>query len=192
MDKELLNIIGLSTEELQAKVVQSIADQVIHARFVDEDGEEVLRSSDFKNEVDKLVSNRINLAVANIAARELLPRVDTYIEELTLQETNKWGEKTGRKITLIEYLVERANNYMKEEVNSDGKSKSECSDSYSWRSSKQPRVLWMIHRFFDIHIEAAMKNSLAMVTSALGQSLESVVKDKLKEVQEKIKLVVKM
>jgi len=111
------------------------------------------------------------------------------IENLTLQETNKWGEKTGTPVTFIEYLVKRADAYLIEPVNYDGKSKEEVG-GYSF-SGAQSRITHMVHKHLHYSIETAMKNALSQVNAALSGGIQATVKTKIDEIVSSIKINMK-
>src|SRR5690606_18153600 len=132
------------------------------------------RESDFKRSLDSLVKERIDAKINELAERFILPDVATYIENLTLQETNKWGEKTGEPLTFIEYLTKRAEAYMQEQVNYEGKSKEEAG-SYSWHG-KQTRIAYLIHQHLHHSIERAMKDAMKIATSQIAQGIQETAR----------------
>lgn len=93
-----LDAIGITAEELQERVVDRIAERALG-------DDDFSPGSPLKRQIDKEIQERIDLAVTEIADKHILPNVSEYIETLTLQETNKWGEKKGEPITFVEYLV---------------------------------------------------------------------------------------
>jgi len=179
----ILEAIGLTSEELQTRVVDRIAKSLMTSAVTDTDdeGEEFtyVGETQFAKTMRKLVKERIDAKVAEIAERTVLPGVGELIENYTLQATNVWGEKTGQSLTFIEYLTQRADAYLREEVDSDGHSKEEARGS--WYGGKQKRIAFMIHKHLHYHISQAMTNALRNVTSSIAASLEETVKIKLAE-----------
>jgi hypothetical protein len=179
--------LGITQEELVNRVVDRIADLFLLTKVAGEDGEEWDDDSSFAKNVKREVQTRVDQAVNALADKHVLPNVTQYIESLTLQETTKWGEKRGKPLTFIEYLVLRAETYMNELVDCDGKNESEARDSYSW-SGKQSRLTHAIHQHLHISIETAMKQVLADANSQLVKGIQETVKAKLQEVAAKLKV----
>jgi len=171
-----LEVLGLNQEELQERVVEHVCDRVLKDVSTDEDDEEYKSASPWREALDKLVTDRINAKVDEMAAREVVPAVGEIIENLVLQSTTAWGERRGEPVTFIEYLIQRAEAYLKEEVTGDGKKP----DSYS--QSKQKRISWMIDQHLHYSIEKAMKQALAEANSNIVAGLEETVKMKLAEI----------
>jgi hypothetical protein len=107
------------------------------------------------------------------------------LEALTLQETNRWGEKVGKPVTFIEYLVHRAHAYITEEVDHYGKSKAESNDHY-WRGS-QTRITHLIHQHLQYNIQTAMERVLKDANSQIATGIAEAVKIQLQQLLEKIK-----
>lgn len=183
-----LESLGITKEELQTRVIEQMCNKLLMGIATDEDGEYKVSSS-FNNQLQKLIVDHVNAAVSGYAEKFVLPNVSSYIENLTLQETNKWGEKTGRKMTFTEYLVERAEAYIKEDVNYEGKTKAEAG-GYSW-SKAQTRIAHMIDKHLHYSIESAMEAALKTANSHIVEGLEKTVKIKLAEIAEKLKVVIK-
>ena len=171
-----LDVLGMTQEELADRVVQRICDTVLEAVSTDEDEQEYTHASVWREALDELVTDRIDAKVEEMAAREVLPAVGEIIENLVLQSTTAWGERRGEPVTFIEYLIQRAEAYLKEEVTGDGKKP----DSYS--QSKQKRISWMIDQHLHYSIEKAMKQALAEANSNIVAGLEETVKMKLAEI----------
>ena len=185
-----LESLGFTAEELQQRVIDQIVDKVMPATvyYYDEDSK-TQRTSMIADQLNKAVRERIDEAVNAIADKHVLPNVTQYLEALTLHETNRWGEKKGASVTFVEYLTQRADAYMREEVNHSGKTKDE--DSYSWRASST-RVAYMINQHLQYSIETAMKQALQVANSSIANGLEEAVKIKLAEVVGGIKTTVKV
>ena len=155
---------------------------------INEDGETASRDSSFKRKLDAEIKKGIDAAVTALADKHILPHAATMIENITLQETNKWGEKTGQNMTFVEYLVQRAEAYMTEGVNYEGKSKDEAR-GYSWTGT-QTRITHMVHEHLHYSIETAMKQSLKDANSSICKGIEEAVKIKLAEALQGLKTTV--
>lgn len=186
-----LTQLGFTQEELQQRVVDQICQQLMSSPFSEHDDGMYVSTARFEASLQKKIKEQIDASVAALAEQHVLPKVSDYIENLTLQETNKWGEKTGQSITFIEYLVKRAESYMLEIVSTEGKSRDEASSSYgSWHTSNQTRIAYLIHQHLHSSIETAMKQSLASANSVIVEGLEKTVKMKLDELAKTLKVAV--
>ncbi len=172
MDESMLQALGMSREEIQDRAIKHIADSLVEAVCYDEDEHECRKSSSFKVKLQDTVKKRIDTAVAEIAEKHVLPNATTYIENLCLQETNEWGEKKGAPLTFKEYLIARAENYLREQVDYEGKDKAQAG-GYSWRGT-QTRITHLVekHLHYSIKtaIEEAMKNGLGTVARAIHET----------------------
>jgi hypothetical protein len=171
--------LGFTQEQLQDRVVEGIIDRLT----ISDGGDD----SELFRRLENVVEEKINEAVESLANKHVLPNVTKYLENLCLQETNKYGEKKGEKKTFIEYLVARAEHYMTEKVNFQGKVKSE--DSYQWRESTT-RISYLIHEHLHYHIENAMKEAMKNANDSIIGGIEKAVKMKLTEVAEKFNVKV--
>lgn len=186
-----LESLGLSQEEITTRVVDRMVDRLLTAYDYDEDGKEAPSGpTKFMTALQQQVKAKVDQAIEDIAAKNVLPNVAGYVETLCMQETNKWGEKTGKAQTFTEYLVARAEKYLTEEVNYEGQSQAEARDSYGWRKS-QTRVSHLVHKHLQYSIDTAMKAALANANSAIVGGLEQAVKIKLNEVAAALKVEVK-
>ena len=187
---ELAQQLGLSNEELQERVVNTIADRMLRdASGYDEDGDEHSRPTRFSEAIKARVKEKVDASVEAIAARNVLPNVEAYIESLVLQETNRWGEKTGEPKTFTEYLVDRAENYLTEKVDFRGKTKAE-DNGYSWKGA-QSRISHMVHEHLHYRIEQAMNEAMKSANKAIVGGIEETVRLKLREVSDALKIEVK-
>jgi hypothetical protein len=182
--------LGITREEAAERVIQKLAEQMLYDEEYDEDGNAFRGHSSFVTEVNKAIKERINAEVAKLGDSEIEPRIAGLIDGVTLQATNSWGEATGKPVTFREYLVERAEAYMTEQVNYEGKSKAESRDSYSW-SAKSTRVAHMIHQHLHYHIESAMKEALGNFNSTVAKGLHEATRVALNGVLAGLKVEVK-
>ena len=181
-----LESLGFTKEDLQQRVIDRLCEQVMESTALD-DGEEMSVPSAFSRRLETLVQQRIDATIAALAEAHVLPNVATYIETLTLQTTNKWGEKQGTPVTFIEYLVRQAETYMLEKVNYEGKPKG--TDSYSWTGT-QTRIAHLIDKHLHYSIEQAMQLALKTANSAIVAGIEETVKIKLGEFAAALKVSV--
>lgn len=182
-----LAALGFTKEELQERVIDQIVQSILCGKWYGEDGEEGIQGSRFKQELDKRIVAKIDATINALAEKHVLPNVARYIEDLTIQQTNQWGERKGAPVTFVEYLVQRAQAYMQEEVNSSGKTRAE--DSYGW-GAKQTRITYMIHQHLHHSIETAMKDSLTVAVGEIARGIHETTRIKLNEIAAGMKVAV--
>lgn len=182
-----LESIGLTQEELQERVVETLCNRLLTTFSFDDEGEAYGSQSNLRKQLDKRIQERIDQTINALAEKHVLPNVTSYLENLCLQETNKWGEKQGQPLTFIEYLVSRAEHYMAEQVDFQGKTKEK--GDYNW-SGKQTRVAYLVHQHLQYSIENAMKQAIADANKVIVGGLQETVKLKLNEVASKLQVSV--
>lgn len=183
-----LEALGITENELQDRVVDTMATKLLTRSFLDHDDERNFGETRIGKMLNKVIEDRINQAVSAIADKHVIPNAVQYLENICLQETNKWGEKKGAKLTFIEYLVSRAEAYLTEPVSYDGKTKGQ--DSYSWRANGT-RVEYLINQHLQYSVETAMKTALSEANKSIVEGLESAVKIKLNELAVALKVEVR-
>jgi hypothetical protein len=185
-----LNIeqLGFTKEELQDRVVSRIADSILSSVGYDPDEGETTVESKFAKTVEKKCREHIDSVINHVAEKHLSPNVEKFIADLTLQETTSWGEKRGEPLSFIGYLTKRAEAYMSEMVNFEGKDKAQ-SGSYSF-SGTQTRLTHIVHKHLHYSIESAMKDSIGQLNKAIVPALEATVKAKLSEISSTLKAAV--
>ncbi len=182
----LLKELGLSQEEIRNRVVDKMAEELFSSTALGEDGEvEYYNASQLKKDLDKLVTQRIDQKIGELFKQHCAPHIGKQIDEIVIQETNQWGEKTGAKpVGIIEYLMQRIDHYITEKVNYEGKAKRD--DSYNWTASTT-RISYLINSHLQFHIETAVKNALQTANSQIAKGIEDAVKIKLGEVLNNVK-----
>lgn len=184
-----LESLGLTKDEIIARVVDKIANDVRHETLSDEDGEPIAGcSTRIEKEIQARVQAKLDACVAEIAERHVLPNIAKSVETLVIQETDRWGQKRGNPVTFIEYMVQRAEAYMTEQVDFRGNPKG--TDSFSW-NAKSTRVAHMIHEHLHYQIEQAMKKAIGDLNSSVAKGLHEATRMALNEVYSKLKVEVK-
>ena len=184
--------LGLTKEDLAERVIERISDHLLGTggRHLTEDGDsEYFTGDEFRQKLDRRIVARADEVIDALAQKHLLPNVTAYVENLTLAETNKWGEKQKKPVTFIEYLVARAEAYLTEKVNYDGKSQRD-GDSYNWRG-EQTRITHLVEKHLHYSIKTAMEDALKTANAAIVGGIEQAVKMKLAEVQAGLQVSVK-
>lgn len=179
--------LGFTEDELKQRVVDQICNQLLTATHYDySEDTEYSGASTLMRDLEKKVREQIDASISTLAEQHILPNVAQYIENLTLQQTNQWGEKRGEPVSFVEYLVQRAEAYMQEQVDHSGKSKTQ-DNSYSW-SGKQTRITYLIHQHLQYSIETAMKDAMKVATNSIAKGIEATAKQKLAEIAETLKV----
>lgn len=175
MKKTELEELGLTEQDVLNKLVDRLVD-----RFSGGDDEV---TTSFGNKLDAAVRGQIDKRIDAALSKHVLPKIKTMIDDVCLQETNQWGEKRGKKLTFIEYLTQRADSYIREPVNYNGKPQGE--DSYNWKQSGT-RISYMIHEHLQYAISRAMTDALGNVNSSVRKGLEEAVKVALANIKVKV------
>ena len=184
-----LESLGLTRDEILERVVDRIADQLLSSHVVDDDGDAVGVPTRMARALERMVLKRVDAAIEKIAGQHELPNIAAYVETLCLTETNKWGEKKGTAVTFIEYLVARADAYLREEVDFNGKSRQQ--DSFGWKSAGT-RVSYLVHEHLQYSIQMAMQTALKDANASIVGGLEAAIKIKLAEVAATLKVTAKI
>ena len=169
---EILTALGITKEDIITRCAQLILD----GRNDDEEYSSGIESAVTK-EVKAAVNERLETAIRD----HVHPKVAAMMENLVLQETNTWGEKKGTPVTFVEYLVQRAEQSMIEQVNYEGKSKGE--KSYGDWSAKSTRIAYMINQHLYINIERAMKEILSGANDTVRKGLVVACKTALANIK---------
>ena len=184
--------IEIDEDRLLEQAAEIVAERAL-GRYTDENGnwtEDSEAERLFNERLDKKIKARIDEAIEQIAARNVLPHIGEYIEAYCLQETNEWGEAKGKKLTFTEYLVQRAHAYLEEPVNHDGKPKDK-KDSYGFRPHST-RVVFLIEKHLHYEIERAMKDALANSLGSVGKALVETTRAALKNAADRLRVDVKV
>jgi len=189
-----LTDLGLTTEQLRDLVVDRLIKQFTSQLVIDEDEDgstyEGWTDTQFGKDIRKAVMTGVEAKVTEIANEHIIPSVAEYIEEITLQQTNAWGQAKGEPMTFIEYLVARAHAFMTEKVDCTGKTKVEAG-TYGWNGT-QTRLTYMIDRHLQYSIATAMGNALQSANATLTESIAESCRMKLKEVAETLTVTAKL
>lgn len=183
-----LEALGISKADLEEKLVSRLAEEFTTEVSWDEDGHAFQKPSSISKQIKAHVQAHLDAKVAQIAAEHVLPNVSEMVSNLVLQSTNQWGEKTGKPVTFIEYLTARADEYLREDVDMNGKSRAEAG-GYDFRKTTN-RITYLVNRHLQHSIETAMKAALAQANSSIAAGLEGAVKHALAEATTKLKVAV--
>lgn len=186
---DLLAQLGLSREELAERLVAKLADDLMQAEGYDDEGEPYSHRSQFAAGLQKAVHEVVDARVAAIAEEHVVPQVAELIANVVLQKTNQWGERIpdSPAMTFVEYIVSRADAYMAEQVDREGKPKP--ADAYNWKA-EQTRACWLIDRHLSSAIATSMKAALVAADNAIAAGVADTVKAKLAEIATSLKVAV--
>lgn len=186
MSSLTLESIGLTPEEAQNRVIQTMVNRFLSGTSIDEDGNEVVITTRFKGQIQEAILSRVDETVKRLVGPVLDSSVEDYISKFKVNHTNAYGESKRQPETITEYIVRRAWEYLTEGVDSQGKSKSENGSSYDHRD-KTTRVAYLIDKRLNDRIEEAMKEALKTANEAITAGLASAVKFELTKLNAKLK-----
>lgn len=189
--------LGITEEALVEKIVNTTVERLLETVGYDVEGDAITEGTALTRRMDKavtdlngLVQKMLDAKVEELGNLHVKPLIESRLESLVLQRTNSWGEKVGKPVTFIEYLIQRADAYMTAEVDHNGKAQGE-GDSYGWRKHST-RVAYLMDKHLQYAIERAMKDALANANSSITKGIADAVKIALAEVQAKLKVEVKV
>lgn len=176
-----LKDLGLDPAALMELVAENVANALIHTS-----------GEDFEGRIRDLVKERVGLEIGVLFDRHIAGRVERFVDELVLQETDRWGDaKEGKPpLSLKEYMVERADAYMREQVNSEGKNQDENGRAYNF-TGEGSRITHLVDKHLRGHIGTAVTDALKNVNSQLAEGIATTVKIQLKKTLDKMKIEVK-
>jgi len=183
-----LEELGITKEDLQERVIERCCEMLLSEVSYDENESPRIISSSFERKAKEQIKKIIDEKVTEAGDKHVLPFVAKMIENTVLQKTNEWGEKTGTPISFIEYLVQRAEVYMTQQVDYKGEEKTN-SNSYNW-SGRSTRVAYMINKHLHYAIETAMKKALANANSQIAKGIEEAIKVNMELVLKNVKCAV--
>lgn len=181
-----LKQIGLTNKKLQQQLVSHLGDRLLGESSVDGG---YISESDLSRDVRELIKTQIDETVRDLADEHILPNVTRLVEGAVLGKTNEWGEKKGKDFTFKEYLVDRADKYLAEKVDFQGKDEQETG-KYNFKG-KQTRITYLINKHLHNSIETAMRQAIQNANDVLVGGLEETVKQKLQEISARLKVAVK-
>lgn len=190
MDIETLKALGVSPEHLADRVVDQTVESLLSYTGYAEDGEgERSYETRFKREIEKRVQAAVDAKIAALAEVHVVPRVGELIEQANMRKTNTYGEPKGDPMTFKEYIASRAEAYMSEDVDLNGKSKSE-GDSYNWRSCG-PRLTVLMKMYIRDTMETHAKAAVNDINKVIAKNLEKAARDAITAASVNLQIAVK-
>jgi hypothetical protein len=179
-----LEALGFTREELLDRVVARACDRLMETLRFDDEGEEYVATSPVAQRITAQLKKYVDEKVAALCDQHVLPLVSGKVDSLVLEETNKWGEKVGKAVPFTEYLVSRAEAYLTEPVDYEGKKP----DGYG--RATQTRITHMVHQHLHYEIARAMKQALETANGAIVGGINEAVRMKLAEFTTALKVTV--
>ena len=188
MDIKTLEALGVSPEDLAERIIDQAVNALLYSTGFNQDAEEeVTYESKFKNAIEAKIQQTVDQKISAIASEHVLPKVGDLIEQANMRQTSKYGEPKGDPMTFKEYIAYRADAYMTEDVNLQGQSKNECSDSYSWRS-QGPRMTVLMRNYVKDSMESAAKAAVTDINKVIAKNIEKAAKDAIASTVEHLKV----
>ncbi len=192
MNTNTLELLGMSAEELGDRIIDRAVEVLLSGRGFDpEDGEETRYETKFKKEIDARIQRAVDAKISSLAEIHLIPRVSELIEKADLHKTNRFGEPLSGPLTFKEYLAERAEKFMIEDVNYLGKSKAELEakgeSTYDWRSAG-PRLTVLMKLHIKDSLEKVSKEALVDVNKAIATSIQNAAKTAITQAANALKI----
>lgn len=189
MDAKMLETLGITKEDLIERIVgRAVNEMLSSSGFDPESDSDVSYESKFQRAIQERVQKAVDLKISQIAEIHLIPKVGQIIENLNLRRTNNYGEPKGEPMGFVEYIASRADAYMSETVNSDGKSKEESSGSF-WRGSNT-RVAHLVRCYIQSTLESHAKAALKDVNAVIVKGFEKAARDAITAAASAVKITV--
>jgi hypothetical protein len=189
MDIKSLEALGITAEDLTERIVNQAVQSLLSSTGYNEDGDEVVYEARFKREVEKRLQEAVDAKISALAAVHVVPRVGELIERTNMRKTNQYGEPKGDSMTFIEYIASRAEAYMSEDVDCNGKSKAEANDSYNWRASG-PRLTVLMRMYIRDTLEAHAKKAVSDVNTVIAKNIAKAAQDAITSAASALKVSV--
>jgi hypothetical protein len=167
--------LDISRQELQDTVVSALVEKL--------SGE---LSDDIEQRVQDEIRKKLQTQIEKKLDKLIMPLVKAKLDNLTIPQTNRYGEAKGDPMTFIEYATKSAENYMCEKVNYEGQTQNER-NGYSWTGT-QTRITHLVHQHLHYSIETAMKKALTDANSQIVKGIEETCKLKLAEISASMKV----
>lgn len=170
---DILTSVGCTQESFLDRLVDQCATKILERR----DGYD----NEFTKALKAEIQDRIDSAITAFGDQYVAPLALEHIKALVIERTNQYGEKKGEPFTLLEYMVDRAEKYIMEEVDSNGRSRSECEARRDSFYRKGTRISQMIDQYLYMSTDAAMKKALEGANETIAKGLMGQLKISLEK-----------
>lgn len=190
MDIKTLEALGLNATELADRIVEQAVNSLLYSTgFNPETEEEVICERKFKREIEARIQCAVDQKIGAIAAEHIVPRIGEMVEKANMVQTNRYGEPKGEPMTFKEYIAYRAETYMGEEVDLQGRSKAERDDAYNWKGCG-PRLTVLMQNYIRDSMETAAKSAVTDINKVIAKNIEQAAKDAIAAAAANIKVSV--
>ena len=178
--------LGITPDDIADRVAKKIAETMLVSysdEYDDETGETVQTDlpSKFQTLVRARVEAKVSAAVDAISERVVGGMVEERLTALTFPQTNGYGERKGEPLTLLEFIARRADTYLSEQVDSEGRAGRDC-----YGSARNPRVVWMLEKWLASRIKDDMERALKNANAKIVGGIEEVVKANLADIANRL------
>ena len=189
--EELAEQLGMTEEALGDRIVNQIVSEVLRKKESDpEDGYEYEADSEFAKSLRQRVRDEITAHIDRVAQESMAPKVEDYLKDFAIRQTNRYGEQKGEPLTVTEFIAAECERWVNEPVDFDGKTKDQAYDKYRF-TGKTTRLGFMIHKYLHYTIEGVMKDAIDNANSKLVQALEETAKMQLARIAKTLSVSVK-
>ena len=176
MDLATLESLGITREEVLKRVVNQILSQEFKEEDSDEFSMRVTRL--VAKMVEKKFSEQTTAVLDKFMGEDLMKGLETYI----IQKTNSWGERVGDPQTFRQYITSRAEAYLLEKVDRDGRT----NDAYG--DKNQTRGAWIISNAIGDNLRKILSEAMMNAQTVLAKSVTETVKLQMEEIVKKFNL----
>ena len=171
-----LSALGITPADLREQIINKAVSRLFEES---EEGVGMDLHELLENAIKTRAKEAIDAMVDNLASETVVPKVEAMIESMTFQKTSQWGEPKEPAKTWRELLVERAENWLAEPVNYEGKTQGEYRSS-GW-SKSNTRVMHLVDSHLKYEINVALQSALKDLNSKVAGGLVAAVKISLNE-----------
>ncbi len=176
---------GLTKEEMLDRLITKMAESFLGMDMENEGPSEDSRFSKTTvlKHIQNMIKEQVEKSVSAIADEHVLPRVDEIITGMVIQTTNQFGEKKGSSKTLTEFVVETAENYLSEEVDSQGKNRKQATQYGSTFKPAQNRLMHAVNSHIKDKLNTALTNATKDVHKTFSDGVALAVDKMLKDMR---------
>lgn len=185
MSEELMVLAGITKEELADRVAKHLVRELLYEDERDGDGDPI--STRFAKQLKKQARLAVDRGVKRIADEYAAPQIGELLEGLFLQPTNEWGQPKSKGETLVEHVTRMAREYYSEEVDYNGKTRSEARSSYDWRKCTT-RGAYFVSEYFRATMDRTMGELLKDAGGLLAGGIEAAIKESLADIAQRLKV----
>lgn len=156
----------------QSKIEQAVINQAAAS---------IVEHFECETEIVKVVEEKIQKLVIQKVNEQLDAIIQKLIEDISMPTTNFFGEIKKAPITLREFIDGRINDYLRQQVDRDGK----VTDS-TW-STKEPRIHWLVTQAMGQQVKVSVENAAVAIKQEISTVISTQVKDSIDEMIGRLK-----